>query len=233
MIHVRRSEERGRTQWNWLESWHTFSFGAYQDPRFPEWRSLRFVNEDRIVPGMGFGMRPHHDLEILTLVLHGTMFYKDSLGNQAVLGPGDMQLVSTGSGLLHSEMNASVDEPLHLLQLGIEAEQDELDPGYQKATFSPQLCRACWCLLASRDETPGAFVIRQKLAVYRTMLQPDDVIVYRFDPGHSAWVHVVSGSVVLEGQALGAGDGAGIEAMSQTAFRCVDPADLLLLDFAG
>lgn len=230
MIHLRPDNERGSTKWSWLESRHTFSFGEYYDPRFCGWGALRFLNEDRIALGMGFGMQPHRDLDILTVVLSGSLLHKDSLGNECVLQSGDMQLLSSGEGVLHSEMNASTEETLHLLEIGIEARHKGLPPNYQIGTFAAENCVGGWCIVASPNQDADAFVIQQDAWIWRTLLAPEGEIRFALASGHSAWLHMVSGSVLLRNHLLKTGDGAGIKDEPEIVLEGREPADVMLIE---
>lgn len=232
MICVSPKAEHDRTTWSWLESWHTFPFRTFDQRRIDHWRALRFVNEDRIAPGMGFGMRPDRDLEILTLVLSGTLLHKDSLGNECLLRSGDLRLLSTGAGMLHSEMNISSEHPLHLLQLGISAREPSLAPACQIATFAPECCRQSWCVLASPEETEDAFLIRQDVWIYRRLLGRNELAVHQLAPRRTAWLHVVSGSILVNEFTLNPGDGAGIEDEQEISLKAEEASDVLLVDLS-
>ncbi len=230
MICVSLRVECDRTTWSWLESCHTFPFRTPDQRRLDHWRALRFLNEDRIAPGMGFGMRPDRDLEILTLVLSGTLLHKDSLKNECLLSGGDLRLLSTGAGMLHSEMNISSEHPLHLLQLGISARGMSLTPVCQIATFAPECCRQSWCLLASPEETGDAFLICQDVWIYRRLLDRNETAAHQLAPGRTAWLHVISGLVLVSGHILKPGDGAGIENEDEIVLKAEEAADVLLLE---
>jgi redox-sensitive bicupin YhaK (pirin superfamily) len=230
MIRVSPKVERDRTTWSWLESCHTFPLRTPDQGRIDHWRALRFLNEEHIAPGMGFGMRPDRDLEILTLVLSGTLLHKDSLGNECLLRSGDLRLLSTGAGMLHSEMNISSEHPLHLLQIGISAREPSLSPACQVATFAPECCRQSWCVLASPEETGDAFLIRQDVWVYRRLLDRSETAGRKLAPGRTAWLHVISGSVLVSEHTLKPGDGAGMENEEEIVLKAEEAADVLLLD---
>ena len=210
MITYRRSEERGHANRGWLDSFHTFSFADYKDPAHEGFRSLRVLNEDRIAPAKGFGAHGHRDMEIITYVISGKLGHKDSMGHQEVLGPNEIQVMSAGSGVVHSEFNASKTEPVHLLQIWIEPKQKGIPSSYQQIAYSPAEKTGTWRVLASPAGGDGIAVLRQDASLSATELAPGEERTYALQAGRHAWVQVVAGSVQLNGGDLKAGDAVAI-----------------------
>jgi quercetin 2,3-dioxygenase len=206
MITIRKSEERGHANHGWLDSHHTFSFANYYDPKHMGFRSLRVLNDDRVAPGRGFGAHAHRDMEILTYVLDGKLAHKDSTGNQEELGPNEIQRMSAGSGIIHSEFNASSQEPVHFLQIWIEPRSLGGKPGYEQLGFSPEEKKNKFKLLASSEKKAGAAQIDQDAEVYVTELTEGTEIKYQLNQGRHAWVHLIQGDVQLNGTPLKTGD---------------------------
>jgi hypothetical protein len=231
MITLRRSADRGGGQHGWLDTRHSFSFADYQDPRHMGFGKLRVINEDRIAPGAGFPTHPHRDMEILTWVLDGAVAHRDSEGNQAVLRPGELQRMSAGTGIRHSEFNASPTEPLHLLQIWILPEARGLPPGYEQAVFSDLDGRLR--LIAARDGRDGAVTIHQDAEVWAGRLDAGQQAVFTPKPARIEWLQVARGAVDLNGQRLTAGDGAAISGEPALTLRAEQPAELLLFDMAA
>jgi redox-sensitive bicupin YhaK (pirin superfamily) len=212
MITIRRSGDRGYTDAGWLHSHATFSFGRYQDPNFVGFRVLRVLNEDRIAPGKGFGPHSHRDMEILTYMVDGRLAHRDSLTGPHVLGRNELQVMTAGDGIVHSEFNASETEPSHSLQIWIDPHAEDLTPSYQQIAFAPEDKRGRLHLLAgpeSPDEARTA-VIRQDARVYVTEVGPDDRVTHALPEGRHAWIQVVRGDVDVNGTSLQQGDGAAI-----------------------
>jgi hypothetical protein len=232
MITVRKSDARGHANHGWLDSRHTFSFADYYDPREMGFGSLRVINEDRVQPGMGFGTHPHRDMEIISYVLEGALEHKDSLGTGSVIRPGDVQRMSAGTGVLHSEYNPSPREPVHFLQIWIEPKVRGVKPAYEQKTYSADDKRGQLRLVASPDGANGSVSIHQDARVYAALLDGDEALTYVVPDGHRVYVHVARGAVQVNGQALGAGDGAKIAAESQLRFTNGRQAELLLFDMA-
>lgn len=230
MITLRLAGDRGRTQIDWLDSWHSFSFGEYYDPRQMGFRSLRVINDDRVAPGMGFGEHPHRDMEIFTYVLKGALEHRDSLGSGSVIRPGDVQIMSAGTGIRHSEFNPSRDEPVHLLQVWVMPERKGLPPRYDERRFTVEERRGRLCLLASRDageaaagvgnaaaaagttrgEASGPVVIYQDARVYATILGAGERVRHEVPAGRYGWLHVARGALNLGDLELHEGDGAAL-----------------------
>jgi quercetin 2,3-dioxygenase len=212
MITIRRSDDRGFTDAGWLRSRATFSFGAYQDPNFVGFRVLRVLNEDRIAPGKGFGPHSHRDMEILTYMVDGRLAHRDSLTGPHVLGRNEVQVMTAGDGIVHSEFNASETEPSHSLQIWIEPRAEDLTPSYQQIAFAPDDKRGRLHLLAG-PESPDAArtaIINQDAQVYVTEVAPDDRVTHALPEGRHAWMQVVRGTIDVNGTSLQQGDGAAI-----------------------
>jgi redox-sensitive bicupin YhaK (pirin superfamily) len=215
-----------------LDSAHTFSFGDYWDPQHMGFRSLRVINEDHVAPGTGFGTHPHRDMEILTWVLSGALEHRDSLGTGSVIGPGEIQRMTAGTGILHSEYNPSADERVHLLQIWLLPERRGLTPGYDQRTFPAAGRRGRLQLLAARDGRDGAVSIHQDADLFATELAAGQSVTHALQPGRSAWVQVTRGAVNLNGKALRAGDGAAVRDEPEVRLASEGEAAVLLFDLA-
>jgi redox-sensitive bicupin YhaK (pirin superfamily) len=232
MITVRPAAERGITEFGWLDSRHTFAFGEYYDPKHESFRSLRVLNDDRIAPGGGFGMHPHRDFEIVTYVVAGQVEHRDSLGSGGVIGPGEVQRMTAGTGILHSEFNPSKTEPLHLLQIWLTPARRGLAPSYEQKAFPAPERTGRWRLLASSDGRNGSVTIHQDVALYGTLLGPGEEIAHTLSPGRHAWLQVARGAVTLNGTPLKAGDGAAISDEAKLIVHGDEESELLLFDLA-
>jgi redox-sensitive bicupin YhaK (pirin superfamily) len=210
MIAVRQAESRGTANFGWLDSRHTFSFGNYYDPDFMGFGPLRVINEDRVKPGAGFDTHGHRDMEILSYVLDGALEHKDSLGTGAVLRPGDVQIMSAGTGIRHSEFNHSKSDPVHFLQIWLLPDQDGITPRYVDKTFTDADKQGRLLLLASSDGRDGSVLIHQDSSIYATRLNGGDQVSHTLAKGRKAWVQVARGSIEVNGKHLRAGDGAAI-----------------------
>ena len=226
MIALRPAEERGHTRLSWLDSRHTFSFDRYHDPRHMGFRVLRVINEDRVDPGQGFGTHPHRDMEILTFVLEGALEHKDSLGNGSVIRPGDVQRMTAGTGISHSEFNPSRTEPVHFLQVWILPERPGLEPSYEQRSFPAAGLR----LVGSRDGREGSVRIHQDVLVYVARLSPGEEVVHALAPGRHAWIQMARGAAQVNGTRLAAGDGAALSEERSVTLRGVDGAEALVFD---
>lgn len=234
MSAIRHANERGRANLGWLNSRHTFSFGHYYDPRYMGFGSLRVINEDRVEPGQGFGTHGHADMEIISYVLDGALEHRDSMGNGSVMRPGDVQRMSAGTGVRHSEYNASDSEPVHFLQIWILPERDGIEPGYEQKSFDAADKRARLRLLGSRDGREGSVTIHQDVDFYATVLGADDTVAHALADGRKGWVHVARGAVMLDGSLLSAGDGVAVEDGRHIGLRgTADEAEVLLFDMGG
>ncbi len=232
MIRIRRSDERGLAQHGWLESRFTFSFAEYHDPRQMGFRTLRVINEDRVQPGQGFGTHAHRDMEILTYVLEGALEHADSLGTRSVIQPGEVQRMSAGTGVTHSEYNASREQPVHFLQIWILPEREGLAPGYQQRAFPREERRDRLQLVTSRDGSDGSLVIHQDAKLYLAELGPGARTVYPLRPGRHAWLQIARGGVCLDGQRLEPGDGAAVSDQARLELEGTAAGELLLFDLA-
>ncbi|MBD2252307.1 pirin family protein [Nostoc parmelioides] len=230
LIHDRNA--RGRSQTGWLDSYHTFSFSSFYDPNRMGFRSLRVINDDRIAPGAGFPTHGHRDMEILTYVLSGAVEHKDSLGTGSVIRPGDVQIMSAGTGIQHSEFNHSRNEPLHLLQIWILPDEKGLAPRYQQKAFTPEEKRGQLRLVAAKDGRDGAVTIHQNVDIYASILEPGDVVNYHVKGDRYAWLQIAQGIATLNGAELRAGDGVQINGEEQLKISTSIGTELLLFDLA-
>ncbi len=211
MINVRSAKERGHSNLGWLDSWHTFSFSDYYDPAHMGFRALRVINDDTVAPSGGFGTHGHRDMEIVTYVLEGALEHKDSLGTGSVIRPGDVQKMSAGTGIRHSEFNHSPAEPVHFLQIWIVPERAGITPKYEQLHFSREAKLGKLLLVAANEERDDIIRIHQDAKMYVTVLDSaEQRVVHELAPGRHAWVHVARGSIQLNGKTLSAGDGAAI-----------------------
>jgi len=230
MIKVRPSDERGLARHGWLESRHTFSFADYFDPAHMGFRALRVINEDRVQPGEGFGSHPHRDMEILTYVIEGGLAHRDSTGSAMVLRPGEVQRMSAGTGIVHSEFNASREEPVHFLQIWIVPDRQGLDPGYEQRAFPLAERKGRLRLLAAPDGRDGALLLHQDASVFGAVLEPGARLAHELAPGRHAWLQVVKGKLALNGHPLAAGDGASASGEERLVLESGDDAEILLFD---
>ncbi|HET7342135.1 MAG TPA: pirin family protein [Methylomirabilota bacterium] len=229
-ISVRYASERGHGEHGWLDTWHTFSFADYYDPRFMGFRVLRVINDDTVAPGKGFPTHAHRDMEIISYVLEGALAHRDSLGTGSVIRPGDVQRMSAGTGVRHSEFNASVGEPVHFLQIWIEPAVGGVAPGYEQKTFTDDDKRGRLRLVASPDGAKGSVTLNQDARVYATRLADGVEVTHRLAPGRHAWLHVARGALRLGGQRLAQGDGAAISGESAVTLTGDTDAEALLFD---
>jgi quercetin 2,3-dioxygenase len=233
MLTFRRAEERGRANFGWLDSRHSFSFGHYYDPDHMGFGPLRVINDDRVAPGGGFPTHPHGDMEIISYVLEGGLAHKDSLGTGSVIKPGDVQRMSAGSGIRHSEFNASKTEPVHFLQIWIVPEKAGLEPGYEQKTFPADDKRGKLRLVGSRDGREGSVTIHQDVDLFATLLGEGGSVSHTLKAGRSAWVQVAAGTARLNGEQLYPGDGVGVtEPGALELTGTSDDAEILLFDMA-
>ncbi len=232
MIKLRRREGRGHTKFDWLDSRHTFSFGDYYDPKQMGFSDLRVINEDRVVPGAGFPPHSHRDMEIITYVLEGALAHKDSTGASSVIRVGDVQRMSAGTGISHSEYNASQTEPVHFLQIWIIPDKTGLAPGYEQRAFSLDDHRGKWTLVAAQDGRDGSVTVHQDVDVWATRFSPGEQSSLPLKPSRNIWTQVARGAVTLNGMSLNAGDGAAISEESTLELRALDHAEILVFDLA-
>ncbi len=234
MITIRPSRDRGYAKFDWLDTHHTFSFGSYYDPQHMGFGSLRVLNEDRIAPSQGFGTHGHRDMEIVTYVLSGALAHRDSIGNGAVMRPGDVQRMSAGTGIQHSEFNASDAEPVHLLQIWLLPNQTGLAPSYEQTYFAPEEKQGRLRLIGSPDGREGAVTIHQDVYLYAARLTATETVSHDLATERLAWVQVARGAVNLNGYDLTAGDGAAIAAETVlTLSGASEDAEVLLFDMAA
>jgi redox-sensitive bicupin YhaK (pirin superfamily) len=232
MLQIRRSNERGQADHGWLQSRHSFSFGDYFDPAHSGFRLLRVINEDRVRPAAGFGTHGHRDMEIISYVVSGSLAHKDSMGNGSVLKPGDVQVMSAGSGVQHSEMNPSSEEPAHFLQIWIVPERENLEPGYEEISLSATDKRNKLRLIGSGQEQDGVLHIHQDVNLYGSVLDPGREVQRDLKPGRHAWVQVIQGEISVNGQDLFEGDGAAISEEEEVRLLARTESELLLFDLA-
>jgi redox-sensitive bicupin YhaK (pirin superfamily) len=232
MITVRRATDRGRSQMDWLDSRHTFSFADYMDPKSMGFGKLRVINDDRVAAGRGFGRHPHRDMEILSYVLEGSLKHADSMGTGSVIRPGDVQRMTAGTGVLHSEQNGSDAEPVHFLQIWIEPERRGLEPGYEQKRFEDAEKRGKLRLVASRDGRDGSVTVHQDVSLYAGVFEAGERAELSLSPGRRAWVQVARGEVVVNGEALREGDGAAIEGEAKVSVEGRGPGEVLVFDLA-
>ena len=232
MITVRRSEDRGHAEHGWLESYHTFSFAGYHDPRFMGFRQLRVINEDRVQPGRGFGTHGHQDMEIVSYVLEGALAHRDSLGNGSTIRPGDVQRMSAGTGVTHSEFNDSKTELVHFLQIWIQPARNRLAPSYEERAFPAEKRRNQWRLVVSPDGRYGSVSIHQDATLHATLLEPGATLTHALAPDRHAWLQVARGALTVNGTLLAEGDGAAVSGESKLDVRADGAAAALLFDLA-
>ena len=232
MLTIRPGSQRGHFNHGWLDTYHTFSFADYIDPAHHHFRSLRVINEDRVAPGQGFGMHGHRDMEIVTLVLEGALEHRDSLGNGAVLRPGELQHMTAGTGIEHSEFNPSATESVHLYQIWLFPNQRGLTPGDEQKAFDPAEKRDALRLVASPDGRDGALTIHQDAELYLALLTSGKQIAHRLAPGRAAWLQVLRGSVRVLGRDLNAGDGVAVTDEATVEIAATSDAEILLFDLA-
>ena len=232
MIILRKSSERGYAHHGWLESWHSFSFADYHDPAHIRFGPLRVINEDIVQPGTGFDTHGHRDMEIITYILSGTLRHRDSMGHGEDIRYGEIQLMSAGTGVQHSEVNPSPDEAVHLLQIWIMPDRQDLKPGYQQKNFSLEDKQGCWCLLASPDSAQGSLLIHQNARVFAARLDGAETLNYALVAGRKAYLHLVRGSVQANGYALSAGDALMYSDEGLVVLGAALDAEVLLFDMA-
>lgn len=233
MISIRKAAERGRNQFSWLDSWHSFSFGGYYDPAHMGFGPLRVINEDIAKGGGGFPTHPHDNMEIVTYILNGALEHKDSMGNGSVIRRGDIQRMSAGTGVTHSEFNESATEPCHLLQIWFLPEKKDIKPGYEQKTFTEADKKGRLKLVASRGGREGSVSVNQDVDMYAGLLGNGEVIVHAFDNGRLGWLQVAKGSVNINGQPLSVGDGAAIRDEAEIVFDDANGAEIILFDMSA
>ena len=227
---LRKSSERGFADHGWLKSFHTFSFAGYYDPGNMGFGPLRVINEDRVAPGQGFGKHPHRDMEIISYVLDGELEHKDSMGTGSVIRPGDVQRMSAGTGVFHSEYNPSAKNSVHFLQIWIEPDELGIKPGYEQKFFGPEEKRGKLRLLASPDGRDGSVRVHQDAQLYAALVDGEETVTHRFAQGRKAYVHVARGAVTVNGKPLGSGDALKVDGESEVVIESGDNAEVLLFD---
>jgi redox-sensitive bicupin YhaK (pirin superfamily) len=232
MIYVRNAATRGHFDFGWLNTFHTFSFGEYYDPRNMGFRSLRVINEDYVRAGHGFPPHSHRDMEIVTYVLRGALEHEDSMGNGTVIRPGEAQRMSAGTGVRHSEKNSSPEEDVHLLQIWIIPQQQGLAPGYEQKMFAADEKRGRLRLIASDDGRDGSVTIHQDAQLYAALLEPGQEVAHRLLPGRHAWAQVARGAIEINGRPLRQGDGAAVSDEEQLSLAGRESSEVLLFDLA-
>lgn len=230
-MRIRPADERGVADFGWLSSRHSFSFGHYYDPEHLGFRTLRVINDDRVQPGQGFGTHPHRDMEIISVVIEGALEHRDSLGTGSVIRPGDVQRMTAGTGVRHSEFNPSSSEEVRFLQIWIEPERSGLDPGYEQRTFQFEELENSWVLVASRDGREGSLTVHQDVSLFRAHLTPGGELAYRVAEARHVWIQVIDGVIEVNGQQLERGDGAALSEAADLTVRAVSGrGDVLLFD---
>lgn len=232
MITIRKSEARGGADYGWLKTYHSFSFSSYYDPQYMGFRSLRVINEDRVAPTKGFATHSHRDMEIISYVVAGALEHKDSMGNSSVIVPGEVQRMSAGTGVSHSEYNPSDAAPVHLLQIWILPERGGMPPSYEQKKYEDSEKRGKLRLIGSRDGRGGSVTIYQDVDLYGSLLAPGEKIEYEIKPTRGVWLQLVKGELALNGQMLSAGDGAAVEGENQLSIAAKSEAEFLLFDLA-
>ncbi len=233
MITIRKSGERGPTKIDWLDSKHTFSFGGYMDRDHMGFGTLRVINEDWVKPGAGFSPHPHHDMEIITYVLEGALEHKDSLGNGSIIVPGDVQRMSAGTGIVHSEFNPQPDKPVHLLQIWILPAKRGIKPSYEQKNFTQARKPGKLTLIASQDGREGSVSMNQDAALSVLDMAPGQEYVFNPAAGKLTWIQVARGKATLNGQALNQGDGAAVEKETALNFSAQDTSEILIFNLAA
>jgi quercetin 2,3-dioxygenase len=232
MIQVRKAAERGHFDHGWLDTYHTFSFGDYSDPARMGFRSLRVINDDRVAPGQGFGMHGHRDMEIVTYVLDGALAHKDSMGNGSILRAGELQRMTAGTGVRHSEFNPSDTEWVHLYEIWLLPQRKGLEPGYEQLAVGEADRRGRFRLVASPDGVDGSLTIHQDARLYLASLSPGEGVAHEIDRGRAAWLQVLRGNVNVLGHDLAAGDGVAVTDENAIPVHAAAPSEVLLFDLA-
>ena len=233
MHYDRRAADRGVANFGWLDSRHTFSFGEYHDPKHMGFGSLRVINEDRVAPGKGFGTHAHRDMEIISYVLEGALEHKDSIGTGSVIRPGDVQIMSAGTGIRHSEFNHSATDPVHFLQIWILPDRQGITPRYEQKRFTDDDKRGHLLLIGSSDGRDGSVVIHQDVSLFAALLNAGDQLAHDLSPGRRAWLQVLRGALEVNGDDLSVGDGVAVEGESRVTIHAKMPeTEFLLFDLA-
>ena len=231
MMKIRRSHERGHANYGWLDTNHTFSFGNFYDPEHMGFRTLRVINDDRVVGGEGFPTHPHRDMEIISYVVEGALEHKDSMGNGSIIRPGEVQRMRAGTGVTHSEYNHSPTDSVRFLQIWVLPEERGLEPGYEQKPFGDER-RGKLRLVASRDGVDGSVQIQQDLAMYASLLRDGDRVRHELGEGRHAWLQVVRGAVMVDGVELAEGDGASFSGAEDVSIQSAGDSEFILFDIA-
>lgn len=232
MIRIRKAADRGHFDFGWLNTWHTFSFGDYYDEENVQFRTLRVMNDDRVAPGQGFGMHGHRDMEIVTYVLEGALQHRDSMGHSSIIPAGELQRMTAGTGIRHSEFNPSATDWVHLYQIWLLPDRKGLEPGYEQLSVASGEASGRLRLVASPDGAGGSLTIHQEARLYLAKLGPGQAVQHEIAPGRSAWLQVLRGQVSVAEQALEAGDGAALTDEKVVNIRAGAAAEVLLFDLA-
>src|ERR1044071_91018 len=229
MMNIRRANERGHAEHGWLDSYHTFSFANYYDPQWMGFRTLRVINDDLVMPGMGFGTHPHRDMEIITYILSGALEHKDSMGNGRVIRPGEVQYMAAGTGVRHSEFNPSKEEAVHLLQIWIQPDRKGVTPRYAEKSLADAPAGKLH-LVTSKTGRDGSIAIHQDADLWLAKLKPGNSVTHKLASGRNVWLHVAEGEVSLNGKKLEGGDAAAVSEESSLDLKAAKPSQVLLFD---
>ena len=232
MITIRKASDRGHFKHGWLDTYHTFSFDQYYDPKHMSFRSLRVINEDRVKPAHGFPTHSHGDMEIITYILEGALQHRDSMGTGSIIRPGDVQRMTAGTGVSHSEANPSREEAVHLLQIWILPQEVGLKPGYEQKFFAAEQKQQKLCLIASSDGRDGSVMVHQDVNVYAALLDDHNEVVHQLKPNRYAWIQVARGAININGENLEQGDGAAVSSEPKLSLTGREPSEILLFDLA-
>ncbi len=232
MITIRKASDRGHANHGWLDTYHTFSFAGFYDPKFMGFRSLRVINDDKVAAGRGFGTHPHDNMEIITYILSGTLRHKDSMGHQQDIVPGEVQHMSAGTGIMHSEFNPSPTEPVHLYQIWIEPKSESIKPAYHQTRFAPETRADKLKLVASPDGADGSIPINADAKLFASTIGAGKSVSHTLGKGRHGWVQVLRGEATLNGSKMGAGDGAAISDEAALTVKADKEAEILLFDLA-
>jgi quercetin 2,3-dioxygenase len=232
MITIRKASDRGHFKHGWLDTYHTFSFDQYYDPKHMSFRSLRVINEDRVKPGHGFPTHSHRDMEIITYILEGALQHRDSMGTGSIIRPGDIQRMTAGTGVSHSEANPSREEAVHLLQIWILPQEVGLKPGYEQKFFAAEQKQQKLCLIASADGRDGSVMVHQDVNVYAALLDDHNEVAHQLKPNRYAWIQVARGAININGESLEQGDGAAVSSEEKLGVTATEPSEILLFDLA-
>lgn len=232
LITIRKASDRGHANHGWLDAYHTFSFGGYYDPKHMGFRSLRVMNDDTVAAGRGFGTHPHDNMEIITYILSGTLRHKDSMGHQQDIVPGEVQHMSAGTGIMHSEFNPSPTEPVHLYQIWIEPKSDGVKPAYHQTRFTPESRLNTLRLVASPDGADGSIPINADAKLFAATIEPGKSVSLKFASGRHGWIQVLRGGVAINGASLSAGDGAAVSGETAVSLTANSESEVLAFDLA-